>query len=341
MKLLFVEGDKGIVATYNGKFCFPDRTSNIKEVGLYECEIVRDKDNYCFVEGSKIDTYEPTQGFVNNLIIQTHVEDGYFNSIDRFYIKQVGNSIIVILDKKPFMEFGYFNGTGFEIAFTLRKFNNTLNRYDSDRLYNIRVMKDWDSLNMAIDTALQESFDKITNDNMYEAISKAFCDLPFSSSSSITEIGIVDDRYIIFKEYLKYTNSDYIRAYAYHKNYGAVDVTNIIEDKVDKPFSKVDISDLYNWMIENHVGKLGSLTSRVEGTPLLKKTICVFNTSIDVVFYDGCLYCESCRYEYDAVVKKSFDDLEAFRKKVGKNISKSNIKELVKLSPKNVLNLVV
>lgn len=343
MKLLFVEGDRGLVANYNGKFCFPDRNSSIKEVGLYDCEVTNDKGNYYFVKGNKINTCVPTQEFVNNLFVRAYIAEDYFTSIEAFHIKEVGTSIVVILTKATSTEFGYFNGVDFEPVFTLARvegFPRYANLRNLERQYNIRLMKNWDLFDTYFDTALFEVFDEITDDNMYCIISKAYCNLDYYSSVNVSEIKIVSNKYIVIDELLTYTNSVISRVWAYNKNYGVVQLdTGMIENKLKKPARKVELSDLYNWFSENCVGRKGMRTEKIKGTPLLKKKIDVFNTCIEVIFYDGILYSEDCKYEYDSIVKKSFEELLSFRRKVGKNISKSNISEISKLSPKNILNL--
>ena len=45
------------------------------------------------------------------------------------------------------------------------------------------------------------------------------------------------------------------------------------------------------------------------------------------------------REEDKAVITKSFDELEAYKKKIGKCISKSMLQEFSKFSPKNILGL--
>ena len=60
MKLLFVKGDRGLVANMDGKFYFPDRKSNIKEEGLYDCRVTVEKDKYAFVDGEEIKTDLPS-----------------------------------------------------------------------------------------------------------------------------------------------------------------------------------------------------------------------------------------------------------------------------------------
>ena len=45
MRLLFVKGDKGLVANRDGLFYFPDRNSSIASEGLYNCTVTIDKGN--------------------------------------------------------------------------------------------------------------------------------------------------------------------------------------------------------------------------------------------------------------------------------------------------------
>lgn len=57
MKLLFLNGERGLFATrpYD-VICFPDKGSNITKPGLYECEIVKQKEKFAFVDGVPVKT---------------------------------------------------------------------------------------------------------------------------------------------------------------------------------------------------------------------------------------------------------------------------------------------
>lgn len=61
MELLFLEGDRGLyaIAPFEHVY-FPDRESNIKEPGIYECEITLDKDKYGFVRDIKRIVTDPS-----------------------------------------------------------------------------------------------------------------------------------------------------------------------------------------------------------------------------------------------------------------------------------------
>lgn len=54
MRLLFVKGDKGLVANRDGLFYFPDRNSSIASEGLYNCTVTIDKGNYAFVTETRL-----------------------------------------------------------------------------------------------------------------------------------------------------------------------------------------------------------------------------------------------------------------------------------------------
>ena len=86
MKLLFVNGDRGLVATLHGKFYFPDRKSNIKEEGLYDCNTTVEKDRYAFVNGILEKTYCPSEYTVTNEINKYLCEP---NSSDIYTIKNI------------------------------------------------------------------------------------------------------------------------------------------------------------------------------------------------------------------------------------------------------------
>lgn len=74
MKLLFVNGDRGLFAVrpYD-VICFPTKGSKIDKPGLYECTVVTEKEKFAFVDGDPI----PTVRCVRTLdhIIETIVQN--------------------------------------------------------------------------------------------------------------------------------------------------------------------------------------------------------------------------------------------------------------------------
>lgn len=57
MKLLFLNGERGLFAPRPYDIiCFPDKSSKITKPGLYDCEIVREKEKFAFVDGEPIET---------------------------------------------------------------------------------------------------------------------------------------------------------------------------------------------------------------------------------------------------------------------------------------------
>lgn len=63
------------------------------------------------------------------------------------------------------------------------------------------------------------------------------------------------------------------------------------------------------------------------------------DTNIVVKCLDANALFVDIREEDKAVITKSFDKLEAYKKKIGKCISKSMLQEFSKFSPKNILGL--
>lgn len=57
MKLLFLNGERGLFAPRPYDIiCFPDKGSKITKPGLYDCEIIREKEKFAFVDGEPIET---------------------------------------------------------------------------------------------------------------------------------------------------------------------------------------------------------------------------------------------------------------------------------------------
>ena len=92
MQLLFIKGDRGLVANHNGTFYFPNKTSNIKTEGLYDCSIITNKANYAFVDGHPIKTHLPTVTYLKKLLTENNLS---VDDESQLHVKHIGQSIFI------------------------------------------------------------------------------------------------------------------------------------------------------------------------------------------------------------------------------------------------------
>lgn len=73
--------------------------------------------------------------------------------------------------------------------------------------------------------------------------------------------------------------------------------------------------------------------------PTYVKEVIFMGNPIKVICLNGALLLDDIRREDQEKAAASFAELEAYRKKVSKKLSRSALSELKELSPKQVLNL--
>lgn len=335
MKLLFIPGVRGrLAANHDGKFYFPDSKSNINEGGLYECEVTVDKDKYAFVNGTIIETYMPSSKFISEYIGYCLFANSSISEISEFEIKSIGVSTIIFIKRRNFVDIGYVNEHDelFDICqhkFSLHRISNISSFYDVRNFQDdIRYQKE--KINAVKDIAM-------TIDNcLLKAITAIVCSkrIGFYKWEPVNNIKIYDDKFVIIEtEYHGHVST---RIFAYSKKYGVIELDSIftVDDFRNKTFDIITMDDVFNWMIEHHVGTGGFgeemiYDNRVEFT----------NQYITITCINGCQVMNDISDDDKIKVEKSFEQLDAFKKRIGKNISKSMMKDLVKLSPRHVLGL--
>ena len=126
MKLLFVKSNNKLIAMCNGKFYFPDTRGNIKEEGVYECNVSIDKESYAFVTGTKIETITPNENIIKR----------YFYESIPVITKNIGKDIILFIKENNMMNVMYANCDGelnYIITYSMkRKYDDNI--YDYEKL---------------------------------------------------------------------------------------------------------------------------------------------------------------------------------------------------------------
>lgn len=327
MKLLFVKGNKGsLAAIEDGKFYFPDRKSNITQEGVYECHVTVEKDTYAFVDGKLIETHIPSEEYIHTIIKEELFDSGAYT----FQAKNIGASIVVFHVNYNMVEFGYIDDYDRYI------FISSYNYYDR-RSVNTRglytVSKFTDSIDYESEKTkmLDKDILPLTEENIMKAAVSSVCNL--YSWKDTKSIIVYDNKFVVIETENKYLGLGK-KTYAYIQEYGMVDISTLNINNFNNKTATIHLNDVETWMINNHVLNI-SLGSDV----LFTKTISFMGNNIDVLCINGGNIMEDISDEDKKRVERSFEELEAFRKKVGKNAFKDTVKEMIKLSPKHILNL--
>ena len=290
--------------------------------------------------GKLIDTNLPSQEFINRVTVEK-LFDNEYSSITEFEIKEIGPSTVIFILRNIYMSIGYINGkydfeevTSFMIPPIRFRKNDVSTLYSSEKFQNKASYED------SIKEALKNITEVLTGERLMKGIVSIICThrVGVYSWQDIKRITVYDNKFVVIEISQKHFSthlSSIVNIYAYTTNYGAIKITNLKENDFDKKTADVTKADVEKWMIENHVG-LGDVfydemlhTNRVE----------FMGNSIDVIYFNGKNIMNTLSNEDIEKVEKSFNELNSFRKKVGKNITKSMIDKFYKLSDKNVLEL--
>lgn len=155
-------------------------------------------------------------------------------------------------------------------------------------------------------------------------------------------MSLVDSKFIVV--HTEYWDVNLTGIYVYDKKQNAlIDVDEKIFDAVadKKNCKKISVKEIDEFCIKNHIAMhyMRDEQEDPELKPVFENKIRFMNTNIVVKCLDANALFVDIREEDKAVITKSFDKLEAYKKKIGKCISKSMLQEFSKFSPKNILGL--
>jgi hypothetical protein len=190
---------------------------------------------------------------------------------------------------------------------------------------------------------LESARELLTRDDEMKAAVMVVCDnvVPFVRMDN-TGCYEIYDKKIIVADVHDY-RGNYRKAYIVKDDGHVTDVSELISDAemngkdfLSKKTGTVEMTDLRQWMIENHVGRIYKTS---DNNRLLHRTVSVMGYTLTVAFFDGNNIMQLVTETDKKLVDDSFAELEALRKKIGKNISRGMISELKKLSPVDILGL--
>ena len=332
MKLLFVKNTngKGFVANHNGKFYFPDRSSQIKTEGVYECFVTIENPTYSFVNGTPIETHMPTDDYMAKNFLN-NIKD---NSTE-FYVKKIGESTVLFKREGRYVSIGYIDQYGVYVEVVFYDNGNKKHRgiamnYEHGRFENIEefMAKKQNAIcNMGI---------KLTKETVTEpvVIALCHCGAGLYSWNSVDNVAVHEDKYITVEIADKYEkNGRTRRVYICDDTYTIIDVTHLFEIENKKKTFDVDVNDVVKWMTENYVGVSGFFED-----VLISHEIYFKDDTITVKYING-KRLKDVTDEMRKEAAESFKELEAYRKRMGKYVTKSTLSDFKNLSIKNALQI--
>lgn len=335
MELLFVKDDKGLVANKSGKFYFPDRRSDIKEEGVYTCEVTVDKENYAFVNGYKTTTQMPEEDVLRENIHNVTFEKNPIKRLDSFSIRKIGDSLVIYKTNNDHVEIGCIRaGIGYVL---LRAYEENYRRDGQiSSLYKEAKFEMSEEFMQLKSSIIAESMVEINDENKMGILAQMYCHATngFYKAENIKTIKVYDDKFVRI-ETNWYGNYE-CKIYAYSETFGVMDldICDLPNNFGEIGIVDINVKDIVDWMVENHVGIGGWANQR-----LYTKSVSFMGETIDVTYIDGMKNIAEVKEEEKAKVAESFAAFEAFRKRMGKYANKSNMHEFHAISPKAILEL--
>lgn len=335
MRLLFVKGDKGLVANRDGLFYFPDRNSSIVSEGLYNCTVTIDKGNYAFVTGNLVDTKEPSVEYVSTMLCRELFETKMFSyeRIDSFKVKKIGCSYIIFVTDAMYTQIKYMDQNN-DVK-PLMMYSDERRHYNMRKLYDASQFPDADDYDSLKSSALQHAAKALDAEMQKKVAGVALVKEMTSVRYKLKRFTIIDSLFIMIEtEY--YGSFNYESIYVYNEEYGVVKIRytqEMLGNLKQLPSTAIDVTAVGDYLLENHLGR-----AMGEEPTYVKEVIFMGNT-IKVICLNGALLLDDINKEDQKKAAASFAELEAYRKKVSKKLSRSALSELKELSPKQVLNL--
>lgn len=327
MKLLFVQGTKGLAANHNRKFYFPDRNSHITE-GVYECTVTNDKETYAFVKCKPVKTVKPTVEQLANLITDTDGDD-YIN------VYQIGTSFIIFRDLERDIRIEYMTPSG-----KVELITEIVNRIQYRSMYALYATEKFTKVISDKDVEKHIIFNKaatLTEDMILQMAIAAksrhgrYCD--------IKKVTLIDDKYLAVDSSF-YTYND-VSLYYYNADTDEIIEMphNFMDELKDKKARDISLDKINDFCLEHHIAMRYVDYNAKDTDHVLDITTTFMGETIHVKCLNGHIPYKDFTQEEIDTVETSFKELEAYRKRVGKNISKSMIPEMTKLAPRKILGI--
>jgi hypothetical protein len=330
MLLLFVKGEKGLTAIKAGKFHFPDRNSNIKEEGLYECEVTVEKEKYAFVKGNLIETYMPSEHIIQeklNLILS----DKAFMKINAYEVKKIGLSIIGFIASDDIIKITYYNENGAECKYT--SYVDTYRKdHNVSKLYNKMKFVNADGYDVLEKKAIMNAAKVLSGNELLSVATAAIIRHIGHAVEKLNVFKLINDKFIIIETEWHHMKTKSI--YIYNIDCGIIKLPLSIyfEDEIESESERnIDIGEIKQYMIENHIG-----SESYNHEPTYVKNISFMGAELNIECINGRVLLENISEEEKDRVAESFELYESFRKRLGKHISRSMVSEFSKLAPSNI-----
>lgn len=333
MYLLFVKGDRGLVASYNGIMCFPDKHGSIKEPGLYACEITSEHSHYYFMDGTRITTGIPTDSDIYAL--ETNLDEvrdiQVIKSGEDYFLLSTYRDGTFSLFAKDAKQISY-------IPIILEAYVHGPGRSHVGYLYNQTLEKEVVRDTIDILYALMDKYTVVfdNEEDMMKALVAIYCSIVSKFRYSVENISVYQKKHFVVT---------YERFGAYEKaGFNIVRIEDVLSifpnslrSQTLEPYDPEDYSasTIRDYMVEHNIG-----LAAPDSDDLIYHVLKISDEFIDVYYLNGS---HALRGYTDTVIKKAQESMDAFReygKRILKNPTKQTLKLAKSLTPQAALNLV-
>lgn len=343
MLLLFKQGEKGLAAIRpDGMFCFPSKGSKITAEGIYDCNVVKEMKSYCFVSGEKVTVPKITdcKEALQHIILQKQRnKEITLGDIKTIHGVVCGDELFAILTENGYCSIGYF--VGYEFNTVVVYFDRIAARSKGNSLANFYRINNFKKTEGFYDLYCRlelDCLDKI--EDIHKITVAAICKTNlYEVMSRIESIKIYGEKIIDIEIDGRYTENNIHAVYGYDSHDNRLICLNHIDREMYSGFDcvTVPVADIKKWACDNFITweTLRSWGDRIVAIPVS------FQGS-DLIVYavNGNNLLENLENladEEKAMVQKSKEELAAFRKMVGKNLSAKNATSIIELSDMSVL----
>lgn len=327
--LVLIEGEKGLFASDGRKPYFPHRTFSSATVGIVSKVAVEyDKGNYAFISGSMVETLPIEQDDILSFVNERNLQS-YVTQINHGVLRDSNVQLCVIYceDELKTTYILFKTSKGLQILTELNSDSEKFLRYNYNNV--VSHLRDADTGRIIGGTNLSDMVltirlrgaENITTEQAFILCVNNYWQFGDNDAE------VYDDRYVKTHDKLYYFINGELRSISAY--------SCIAKAVIDLSTFKYKITEkeVTDYMVENNIGYGSGFDGHI-----LERHISVFNEDICVKLFNSRHFKMEFLKEESAVntVQESVKELESFRKKIGKQCSKSMISELQKLSLRNI-----
>lgn len=206
----------------------------------------------------------------------------------------------------------------------LMMYSDEKRHYNMRKLYDASQFPDADDYDSLKSSALQHAAKALDAEMQKKVAGVALVKEMTSVRYKLKRFTIIDSRFIMIEtEY--YGSINYESIYVYNEEYGVVKIRytqEMLGNLKQLPSTAIDVTAVGDYLLENHLGRA------MGEEPTYVKEVIFMGNPIKVICLNGALLLDDIRREDQEKAAASFAELEAYRKKVSKKLSRSALSEL-------------